>query len=326
MILLYGPTGAGKSDLALTLSVYLPIEIINMDVGQFYTPLTIGTAKPDWSSNAVPHHFFDILDRPIHFTAFEYRRRLLPLIEAIRNRGNVPVVVGGSGFYVKSLLFPLCSFETHMQSNVAEKIPDEKATMPLWDQLYAIDAERAKSIQLNDTYRLARALDLWRSTGIRPSTYKPTYANDLGDCHLIWIDRTREDLYARINSRVPIMFERGWIHEVKNLDKDWIAFILQKKIIGYNEIATFMQAPSSFQDSEHYDTLVAVIAQRTRHYARRQILFWRTLERELHDARRQEPSSIPLSITTINATLHDPTLAIKKLCDTWPLDQKGYSL
>jgi tRNA dimethylallyltransferase len=233
MILLYGPTGAGKSDLALTLSTYLPIEIINMDVGQFYTPLTIGTAKPDWHSNRVPHHFFDILDNPTHFTAFAYRSRLLPLIEAIRNRGNIPVVVGGSGFYIKSLLFPLVAFEEGCtQNSIAEKISHEGVAIPLWDQLHAIDAERAKTIQCNDTYRLTRALNLWRSTGVKPSAYKPKYGNDLGPCHLIWIDRTREDLYTRINSRVSTMFERGWIHEVSMLDKDWIAFILQKKIIG----------------------------------------------------------------------------------------------
>src|SRR3990172_4748508 len=103
MLIIYGPTGVGKTDMALAIAERMPSEIVNMDVGQFYTPLSIGTAKPAWRSSPVPHHLFDILDTPKNITVVEYRTLLLKKINEIRDRGNLPIVVGGSGFYLYSL-------------------------------------------------------------------------------------------------------------------------------------------------------------------------------------------------------------------------------
>src|SRR5260221_12969282 len=106
MLVLYGPTGVGKTDLALALAEHIPVEIINMDVGQFYTPLSIGTAKPDWKHSTVAHHLFDIIDAPAHCTVTEYRSLVYKKIQEIRERGRLPILVGGSGFYLHVLLFP----------------------------------------------------------------------------------------------------------------------------------------------------------------------------------------------------------------------------
>jgi tRNA dimethylallyltransferase len=317
MILLYGPTGVGKSDLALFLAENLPTEIINMDVGQFYTPITIGTAKPAWRSSAIPHHMFDILNTPTNYTIVQYRTAFIQLIAEIRSRGNIPLVVGGSGFYLKSLLFP----PVHEYSGVTPQVIYDTATMPLWEQLHAIDPERAATLQPHDTYRIIRALDIWHVTQIKPSLYKPGYSNTLGSYHLVWVTRDRQELYERINARVCAMFAQGWIDEVRVLGPEWITFILQKKIIGYNEIVAYMHGLSA--DSNEYLDLVSSIQQRTRHYARRQAIFWRMLERTLHAAWLDAPHST-MPITTINMSSRECDKDIKKLLDRCKLlDQKG---
>jgi tRNA dimethylallyltransferase len=316
MILLYGPTGVGKSDLALFLAENLPTEIINMDVGQFYTPLTIGTAKPAWRSSAIPHHMFDILNTPTNYTIVQYRTAFIQLIAEIRSRGNIPLVVGGSGFYLKSLLFP----PVHESSGVTPQGIHDTA-MPLWEQLYAIDPERAAVLQPHDMYRITRALDIWHTTQIKPSLHKPRYSDTLGSYHLVWVTRDRQELYDRINARVCAMFAQGWVDEVRALELQWITFILQKKIIGYNEIVACMHGLSA--DSNAYQDLVSSIQQRTRHYARRQAIFWRMLERALQVAWLTEPTRA-MPITTINMSSRDGDRDIKNLLNTCKLlDQKG---
>src|SRR5271156_1977599 len=104
MLIVYGPTGVGKTDLALAIAKRIPAEIINMDVGQFYTPLSIGTAKPDWKQSPIPHHLFDIINNPINYTVNDYRTVLYTTVKEILARGNLPILVGGSGFYLHSLL------------------------------------------------------------------------------------------------------------------------------------------------------------------------------------------------------------------------------
>src|SRR5579859_8042174 len=105
-LVITGPTGVGKTDFALDLAQHIPSEIINADMGQCYKPLTIGTSKPDWKSQATPHHIFDVLDEPAHFSVTDYREKVLDLIHGIWSRNKLPIIVGGSGFYIKSLFFP----------------------------------------------------------------------------------------------------------------------------------------------------------------------------------------------------------------------------
>lgn len=106
LIIIAGPTGVGKSDVGLALASNINGEIINADVGQLYTPLSIGTAKPEWKESEVPHHLFDVLDKPVDFTVTQYRELLLKTVHDVCNRNRVPIIVGGSSFYLSSLFFP----------------------------------------------------------------------------------------------------------------------------------------------------------------------------------------------------------------------------
>ena len=167
-VIIYGPTAVGKTDFANMLAAHIPSEIINADAAQFYAPLTIGTAKTDWKNAPVMHHMFDICNEPINYSVANYRTNAEKLVATIIQRGNIPIFVGGSGFYVDSLFFPL---NTYTAPVAAPSEIDQS-----WDALYAIDPVRAKAIHPNDTYRISRAFLLYQQTNQLPSELKPIYS------------------------------------------------------------------------------------------------------------------------------------------------------
>lgn len=304
LVIITGPTGVGKTDLALRIAHMIPSEIVNADVGQCYTPLTIGTAKPDWREHPVPHHLFDVYDEPRNFTVWEFREKLLAVVAGIFQRQRLPIIVGGSVFYIRSLFFP--PEESAVAGDDIADAPD------LWEQLSAVDPVRAQKIHKHDTYRIKRALAIWHRTGRAPSSFAPVY-NPPHSFTCLIVMREREDLYARINERVGTMIERGWIEEVKGLvGTAWEGFLKRKKIIGYEVIIDYLK-----QGRGDWDGLIARVQQRTRNYAKRQIIFLRALERDLRAAlaREGEAHSVDGDVETVNLTLADVDLYIKQLSE-----------
>ena len=223
--ILCGPTGSGKTDLSYLMAEKFPFEIVNCDVGQCYEPLTIGTAKPDWQNHPVAHHLFDFIAEPRNMTVVEYRTRLQETMQDIWSRKKIPLLVGGSLFYVRSLFFP--PIEQKISSTPTSF--ENKTTEELWSMLHAVDPERAQSIKKEDRYRLERALQLWQTTGIAPSQCAPVF-QPLGSFYLTFVTRDRAELYARINQRVEHMFAQGWVHETANLSAAWKQFLMQKRL------------------------------------------------------------------------------------------------
>lgn len=270
-IIITGPTAAGKTDFALTMGTKLPIEIINGDMGQLYAPLTIGTAKPSWKTEKIPHHLFDVLESPRNYTVAEYRQEVEKLIIDIHSRGNIPVIVGGSFFYLRSLFFPPRAISIIENKEFKEKYS--------WELLHTIDPERAAQVNKNDAYRIGRALDIWFSTGIKPSENKPLYNPIKGSlCRIIFATQKRPLLYTRINNRAAQMLKGGWVNEVEGLSKEWRDFLHVKKIIGYAEIDTYL---NQFHTATSIDPLIKEIQQKTRNYAKRQETAWRSLKKDL---------------------------------------------
>jgi tRNA dimethylallyltransferase len=310
MLILYGPTGVGKTDMAYEIARHVPAEIINMDVGQFYTPLSIGTAKPDYKKSAIPHHLFDIIDTPINYTAIQYQALLYTTVKEVISRGKLPIVVGGSGFYLHSLLFPPCVAIKDINIDHLYENNDN-----LWNKLYEIDPQRALSIDKADTYRIKRALSIWHATGRLPSSYTSIYKPE-ADYLLIFLERDRQELTQRINQRVLEMLDCGWIDESKKLiDTDWKQFIERKNIIGYNEIFAYLAG-------EHNKTFFAQMVERiqaqTRQYAKRQFTFWRKLEREIKKESQYTGTSIGC-LETVNLTNISIHLYINELLQRLPL-------
>lgn len=301
IVVLYGPTGVGKSDIAERIASILPAVIVNLDMGQCYTPLSIGTAKPDWQRSPIPHYLFDILDTPENFSAYAYKNALEKVLESVWQQGKIPILVGGSGFYLKSLFFPPSGQEVVGEGNPAEH--EEKEN--LWEIINSIDPERAALIHPHDTYRLQRAYALWKKTGRKPSHLKPSYSS-LAPSLIVCLTRDRQELYQRIDSRVLEMFKQGWVAEVERLaGSAWEDFLREKKLIGYDDIIRYLHKEGDFEG------LISTIQQKTRNYAKRQLTFWRMFERQLSLADTQAHHTA----LQVDLTLYHVDLYISQLSD-----------
>jgi len=305
MLIISGPTAVGKSSLAERLAGLIPAEIINGDMAQCYTRLSIGTAKPDWRNSPIPHHLFDIIDEPRDFTVVEYYQKVQQALMDIRQRDKLPIIVGGSGFYLHSLFFPPKQVVQRSSIEIEENDPEK-----LWEQLYKIDSPRALQIGHSDVYRLKRALEIWHNTGQKPSDYAPTYDPVCNDFHFIFCMRERKELHNRINARVKQMFVAGWLQEVqKIMGTEWEEFLQRKKIIGYNDILLFLHQEN--QSDKEKEKMIHTISKRTRRYAKRQVTFWRMLSRHLL---QQAPHNI-IETSNLSDIVIDDYLAtlVKKL-------------
>jgi tRNA dimethylallyltransferase len=308
-VVLFGPTAVGKTDFSLELARKINAEIINMDTGQFYEPFSIGTAKPDWKNSDVMHHLFDVLTDPRNYTVVEYAFRVKQLFCNIWSRGKIPLLVGGSGFYLYNLLFPvLCGQDNNAD---ADFIQDGAVS---WDLLYSLDPERAKTIHPNDTYRIARAFFLYKKTNKTAVVFAPQFS-PVAPCCIIYLSRDTEELNNRIHERTASMFEQGFVSEVRNfLGTPWESFMLQKKLIGYNEVMCYLKNQSKQQsiDKSKDDALQEIkdeIVQKTRQYAKRQRTFWRYLEKKIQGIPHQkECRMLRVDLSTTKKDLLLPTV------------------
>jgi tRNA dimethylallyltransferase len=262
--LVVGPTGIGKTDFAEKLALEQGGEIINADLGQMYTKLTIGVAKPNWQASPIVQHMFDILDEPVNYTAADWRQALVELIGKINASGKPVIIVGGSHFYIQSLLFP-----PQEMPKIAVKCSGT------WQQLQAIDPQRAAVINPNDQYRIDRALAIYFATGRKPSEFDPAY-NPPWPQHwpyqLIVLSRTADDLKQRLAQRYKLMIKDGWWQEAQALKgTDWEEFVCKKGFIGYQELMAAHNG-SCVQDQ---------IVQQTWQYARQQQKFIKALINKL---------------------------------------------
>lgn len=275
LIIISGPTSSGKTDLSESIAELIPSEIVNADIGQFYSPFLIGTAKPDWKNKKIPHHLFDILDEPKNLSVTQYKELLSIKINEIWKRNKIPIVVGGSLFYLKSLFFP----PKEIKRSSLQKINyDENG---LWDILNKIDPVRASQMHRNDIYRIERALDIWKTTGVKPSELKPEFLPFFNSI-FIYMDLDKKKLHERINRRTKIMFDMGWIDEVRKfIDTPWEKFFSKKGLIGYKEILNWIKAG---ENNNLKIKLIEDISIQTRQYAKRQRVFWKSFKKQLEES------------------------------------------
>jgi tRNA dimethylallyltransferase len=308
-IVISGPTGVGKTDFGYELIPRLsfPVEIVNADMGQFYVPLSIGTAKPDYAQHTINHNLFDIISAPEDFTVMHYRTLVIECMQKLWRKGKVPLVIGGSGFYLSSLFFPPHEFQ---EPSVINK-PLEGVSQDLWEKLHLIDPERAATIHPHDKYRIIRALKINEQTGKPSAFYEPLFQPP-GICAFYFLSRDRTDITERINRRVSSMIETGWLAEVERLDPSWHEFLLHKKLIGYPEIIQYLGARNEgLLQEDSRRLLIERIARKTRGYAKRQHTFWKMLKKKIE---LNDPDSHFLKKTEeLNLTLSSHDLYIEQL-------------
>ena len=303
-ILVTGATATGKSSFALQLAQSVSGEIINADIGSFYKPLSIGTAKPCWQEESIPHHLFDVLDTPERFSIVEFRSKVHSLIQEIWQRGNVPIIVGGSAFYIQSFFYKQQEIDG-VRTVTQELEKSALSAQQLWQELYSIDPKRAQDIYEQDRYRIIRALAIFKATGKQPSSFTPIF-DPLSNYYLIICQRDRELLYERIDSRVEEMIADGWVEEVKALKSSgWEDFLLHKKVIGYDDLLGMLNNNESISD------VVPVIQQKTRNYAKRQVTFLKKLYAQLQ--KEQLPEGMLGETELLDLTLCSVGLYIRQL-------------
>ncbi|MFH0985077.1 MAG: tRNA (adenosine(37)-N6)-dimethylallyltransferase MiaA [Candidatus Omnitrophota bacterium] len=278
VLFIVGPTASGKSALAVALAKKVGGEVLSADSMLVYKGMDIGTAKPTAKERAgVPHQGMDLIPPTKNFSVFAYRRYALKAIRDIVKRGKVPIVAGGTGFYVRALLeglSPLPGTQVVLRRKLEQEAL-EKGLPALYERLLKLDPKRAKAIGPHNQRRIIRALEIYLASGKKPSETVPKAPGlkELGYRPVvIGIHRDREALYQKINRRVDAMFRKGLVREVKRLArKGFSATALQG--VGYKETLSWIRAGSE-------EPLVKVkdrIKQTTRHFAKRQ---WTWFKRE----------------------------------------------
>lgn len=270
VIVLGGPTGSGKSDLAVKLAEEIGGEIVNADSMQVYRRLDIGTAKPSAADLArVPHHLINILDPNEDFTASDFRREATAAIADIERRGKRAIVVGGTGLYIRALLYGLVDSpagDPELRRQF-DDVPGEE----LLRRLSLVDPEIAARLHPNDRVRLIRALEVYTQTGRPVSAFRSEHA--FSDVHYqalkMAIRVERQELYRRIDLRVEKMLEDGLVEEVRSLLAAGYGHELKAlRSIGYKEIAACLAGEMTL------DEAVTLIKRDTRRYAKRQMTWF----------------------------------------------------
>jgi tRNA dimethylallyltransferase len=274
ILIICGPTASGKSAVALECAKILDSEIIYADSMDIYKTLDIGTAKPSINEQTmVKHHLIDVVNPNSEFTVSDYKNLAEPIIKELLYKGKVPIICGGTGFYINSILYDLSYGNGKGDEKVREKykrIANDKGNEYVYNLLQKIDPDSAKKIHQNDVKRVIRALEIAES-----GTIKSKIADDLTPKYnydAYSIDFDRDSLYKRINDRVDLMIASGLVNEVKNLIEQGITINDQcMQGIGYKEIYSYLKDEISLEQA------IDLIKLNTRHYAKRQITFFKRL-------------------------------------------------
>ena len=264
VIVIVGPTAVGKTDISIEVAKYLNTEIINADASQFRKFLNIGTAKIDQTQTSVKHHLIDIIDPLDDYSIKEFQTEARNLIAALNKQGMIPLLVGGSGLYVNATIFDY-NLSNEGRNQVEEDKYQNLDNIALHKVLEELDYPTSLKIHPNNRKRVLRAIEN-AQTGIKISE-NICNNQEIYDALVISLDAERDILYDRINKRVDIMFDNGWLKEAADISNEYP--LSKIKEIGYKEIGEY------FDGNLDFDEMKDIIKQNTRHYAKRQITWFK---------------------------------------------------
>ncbi len=278
IVVICAPTACGKTDLAYNLfsskstgRFAKKAEIISADSMQVYKGMDIGTAKPEKEFlQQLPHHLIDICEPNYQFGAGDFVRNAKIAVQKIIAKGKLPVIVGGTAFYIKNFVYglpPTPQVDEKIRIEIENRIQTEGA-QKLWEELQSLDPVSAEKIHINDEYRIKRALEVCHSTGKPRSSFivPQTMVEDYTFL-LFCLDRPRQELYERVEQRVDIMFDRGLEKEVKQLqEKGFVKNDPGMQAIGYRE----------FFCNDSIEEIKQHIVKSSKEYVKRQQTFFKT--------------------------------------------------
>lgn len=276
LVILTGPTAVGKTALSIKLASEIGGEIISADSMQVYRQMDIGSAKikPE-EMGGIPHHMIDILEPEEEFNVCLFEKLALEAMEQIYERGHIPVVVGGTGFYIQALLYQIDFTEEETDTAYRDKLwqlGEEKGNHYLHELLRKVDPESAEEIHENNRKRVIRALEFYENCGKPISTHNKEQrqkTSAYNSCYFVLTD-DRKKLYERIESRVDQMLSKGLVDEVRTLkERGCNASMVSMQGLGYKEILEYLDGRCSLLEA------VEKIKKETRHFAKRQLTWFR---------------------------------------------------
>jgi len=297
MIAIIGPTAVGKSELALHLAQYFPLEIISADSRQVYRYMDIGTNKPTWAERAsVPHHVIDVVEPDEDFSLAMYHQLAIEALKAIRQKGKLPLLVGGSGLYVWSLVegwkIPQVPPDQKLRRRL-EARAEQEGSQSLYRELQDIDPSAAAKISPKNIRRVIRALEIYHATGQLPSQLQRKESPGF-PILLIGLTQERSGLYRKIDWRVDKMIQRGLVEEVEQLlKKGYSSSLPSMSGIGYKQIGQFLRGEMTLPQA------IDKIKYETHRLARHQYAWFRLSDNRIHwfDTSEAEAKA---SIATLN--------------------------
>lgn len=275
LVILTGPTAVGKTALSVQLAKKINGEIISADSMQVYKYMNIGSAKiKQEETEGVPHHLIDILDPAEECNVVTFQKMAKESLKGIYERGNIPIVVGGTGFYIQALLYDI-NFEeenTSLFRADLEALAAEKGARYLHERLQKLDPVSAEAIHENNIKRVIRALEFYEINGYPISSHNKEQRNKKSPyefCYFVLNDE-RSRLYERIDMRVDIMLQNGLLTEVQKLkDMGYHKNLVSMQGLGYKEILTYLDGDCSLDDA------IYMIKRDSRHFAKRQLTWFR---------------------------------------------------
>jgi len=276
LIILTGPTAAGKTALSIRLAKRINGAIISADSMQVYRHMDIGSAKiTQEEMGGVPHYLIDVLEPYEEFSVHTFKRLAETALEEIYVKGMIPIVVGGTGFYIQALLYDIQFTDTDTDTvyrSELESLADSKGSEWVHDQLKLVDPEAAAQIHANNVKRVIRALEYFHQTGQKISEHNAQERQRTSPYnHLYFVlNRDRAELYRRIDLRVDMMLEAGLLDEVKKLkEMGYTRDMVAMKGLGYKEILDY------FSGEITLDEAVYRVKRDSRHFAKRQLTWFR---------------------------------------------------
>ena len=276
VIVIAGPTASGKTSLGVELAKKINGEVISADSMQIYKDMTIGTAKPTpEETENIPHYLIDFVSPDERYSVADFKKDAEEKIDEILAKGKVPIIVGGTGLYIDSLVygieFPDIEYDEEYRNSLMKEAETEEGLNKLYEEAKKIDPDAMEKISPSDKKRISRVLEIYHATG-KTKTELEIKSREKGvkyDYIVFAIDWDREKLYERINLRVDIMIEQGLVDEVKNVYNKYEKFPTAMQGLGYKEVVEYLEGKISFEE------MVEKIKLETRHFAKRQLTWFR---------------------------------------------------
>ena len=276
LIILTGPTAVGKTAASIGLAKAVGGEIISADSMQVYKEMDIGSAKitPE-EMEGVPHHLVDVLEPEEEFNVVRFQELAKEAMKGIYERGHIPIVVGGTGFYIQALLYDIDFTENetdHTYRKELEQLAEEKGEEYLHKLLQEADSESAGQIHCHNVKRVIRALEFYHLSGRRISEHNEKEREKTSPYHFAYFVLTdeRSHLYANIDKRVDLMIEQGLVDEVQKLkNMGFHRDMVSMQGLGYKEILDYLDGKTTLEEA------IYIIKRETRHFAKRQLTWFR---------------------------------------------------